>query len=411
MTPPPTSTEVLAEAGAEGPAADLGRAAAVLRPAWAEIDLDALTGNLGRLRRRLGDRRVLAVVKADAYGHGAPAVSRALEAAGVDWLGAALVEEGAEIRRAGVTAPLLILGVTCREQLPLYRRYRLTPTVSGLDQLRMWCEYLHGGSWVQPIHLKVDTGMRRLGIATGELGEALAVIRSTPKLDLAGVLSHFADADLLESPRNGLQEERFAGVLAALTESERQGALIHFANSAGALHRPASRHDLVRLGLALYGHDPAGVDEAELQPVMALKTRLVLVREVPEGGKVGYGGRWSASRESRVGILPVGYADGYSWRLWPAAEVLVRGRRCPLAGAPSMDMSFVDLTASGGEVGEEAVLLGRQGSERITVAELARHAGTLPYELLCLLGLRLARRYLRGGAVVEVVSRFEGGWE
>lgn len=409
MTPPfPTSTEAPPEVAIRGAEGDPARAAAVLRPAWAEIDLDALAGNLARLRRRLGGARVLAIVKADAYGHGAPAVSRALEAAGVDWLGAALVEEGVEIRRAGVEAPLLVLGVASPAQLPLYRRYRLTPTVSGLDQLGAWREYLAGGSFVQPIHLKVDTGMRRLGIALDELGEALDAIRATPELELAGVLSHFADADLPDSPRSALQEERFAGVLAALTLAERRGALVHFANSAGTLHRPDSRHDLVRLGLALYGHDPAGLDEAELEPVMAVKTRIVLVRDVPDGGKVGYGGRWTSRGTSRVGILPVGYADGYSWRLWPDAEVLVRGRRAGLAGAPSMDMSFVDLTSTGAEVGEEAVLLGRQGTEHITVTELARHAGTLPYELLCLLGLRLARRYVQGGRIVEVVSRFEG---
>jgi|CXWL01.1.fsa_nt_gi alanine racemase len=405
MTALPTSTEA---PPVEARSRDLARGAAVLRPAWAEIDLDALTGNLARLRRRSGSARVLAIVKADAYGHGAPPVSRALEAAGVDWLGAALVEEGAEIRRAGVNAPLLVLGVASSDQLPLYRRYRLTPTVSGLDQLHLWREYLAGGTWVQPIHLKVDTGMRRLGIALDEVGEALTLIRATPALELAGVLSHFADADQLDSLRSALQEERFEGVLAALTPAERHNALIHFANSAGDLHRPTSHFDLVRLGLALYGHDPAGVDEAELEAVMAVKTRLVLVRDVPDGGRVGYGGRWVSQGASRIGILPVGYADGYSWRLWPAAEALVRGRRVGLAGAPSMDMSFVDVTAAGGAVGDEVVLLGRQGGERITVAELARHAETLPYELLCLLGLRLARRYVRGGEVVEVVSRFEG---
>lgn len=390
------------------------RAAAVLRPAWAEIDLDALLGNLARLRRHLGPSRVLAVVKADAYGHGAPAVSRALESAGVDWLGAALVEEGAEIRQAGVAAPILVLGVASPEQLPLYRRYDLTPTVSGLDQLRAWRDFLSGGGWVQPIHLKVDTGMRRLGIGLDELAEALALIRATPEIELAGVLSHFADADLLDSPRSALQEERFAGVLAALSAHERERALVHFANSAGSLHRPDSRFDLVRLGLALFGHDPAGASPVALEPVMAVKSRVVMVREVPVGGKVGYGGRWSAPESrggaSRIGIVPVGYADGYTWRLWPAAEALVRGRRCTLAGAPSMDMSFVDITEVDGEVGDEVVLLGRQGNEAITVTELAKHADTLPYELLCQLGLRLARRYVRGGELVEVVSRFEGGW-
>jgi alanine racemase len=382
--------------------------------------------------------RVLAVIKADAYGHGAPEVGRALEAAGVDLLGVALLEEGAEVRRAGVTAPILVLGVPRAAQLPYYRRYRLTPVVSGLDQLAMWRDWLAGsagsegsggeggpeGDRPQPIHLKIDTGMTRLGIAEDELPRALEMVRASRHLELAGLLSHLADADLLDSPRNLDQELRFARAADALTAEERARALLHLANSAGALHRPASRHGLVRLGLALFGHDPAHDPASRfdgLEPVMSVKTRTVLVRDVPAGTRVSYGGRWTAARPSRIGVLPVGYADGYAWRLTNRAPALVRGRRLPLVGAVSMDMVFVDLTdlaepgaAAGGPaaaawVGEEVVLLGRQGDERITVTELAELAGTIPYELLCLLGLRLARRYVGGPAGGEVRSRFEGG--
>ena len=408
----------------------------VLRPAWAEIDLDALAGNFRRLRDLVAPARVLAVIKADAYGHGAPEVGRALEAAGVELLGAALLEEGAEVRRAGVSVPILVLGVARAAQLPYYRRYRLTPVVSGLDQLAMWRDWLAGEGSAggpeperrQPIHLKVDTGMTRLGIAEAELPRALEMVRESSHLELAGLLSHLADADLLESPRNPDQERRFARAVEALSAEERSRALLHLANSAGALHFPASRHDLVRLGLALYGHDPApdperGFDEA-LEPVMSVKTRTVLVRDVAAGTRVSYGGRWTAERPSRIGVLPVGYADGYAWRLTHRASALVRGRRLPLVGSVSMDMTFVDLTdlppgEPPVEAGEEVVLLGRQGGERITVTELAEAAGTIPYELLCLLGLRLARRYgggpragagadLPGEAGGEVVTRFGG---
>lgn len=397
----------------------------VLRPAWAEIDLDALAGNFRRLRDLVAPARVLAVIKADAYGHGAPEVGRALEAAGVELLGAALLEEGAEVRRAGVTVPILVLGVARAAQLPYYRRYRLTPVVSGLDQLAMWRDWLADAGGIQPIHLKVDTGMTRLGIAESELPRALERVRESPHLELAGLLSHLADADLVDSPRNPDQERRFARAVEALTGEERSRVLLHLANSAGALHHPGTRHDVVRLGLALYGHDPAGRFDA-LEPVMSVKTRTVLVRDVPAGTRVSYGGRWTAARASRIGVLPVGYADGYAWRLSHQASALVRGRRLPLVGSVSMDMTFVDLTdlpAEGGpvEAGEEVVLLGRQGGERITVTELAEAAGTIPYELLCLLGLRLARRYVggprpEGGAdqpagagAVEVRTRFGGG--
>ena len=204
-------------------------------------------------------------------------------------------------------------------------------------------------------------------------------------------------------------------MLEALTPDERARVQVHLANSAGALHRPGSRHGLVRLGLALYGYDPADRFEG-LVPVMAVKTRTVLVRDVPAGTRVSYGGRWTAPRPSRIGVLPVGYADGYAWRLTGKAEALVRGRRLPLVGAVSMDMIFVDLTAlsppgepGGIGVGEEVVLLGAQGEERITAHELAREVGTIPYELLCLLGLRLARRYLGGGNGTSLRSRFQGG--
>ncbi len=386
----------------------------VLRPAWTEIDLGALAGNLRRLKSEVAPARVLAVIKADAYGHGAVEVARALEASGVDMLGVALLEEGAEVRRAGIAAPILVLGVPRPAQLPYYRRYDLTPVVSGMDQLLMWREHLAGpGGHRQAIHLQVDTGMTRLGIHETELPRALEAIRDSPHLDLAGLLSHFADADDLASERNADQESRFHRLLESVPADMLAGVTVHLANSAAALHRPASRHDLVRLGLALYGYDPADPSGTRVEPVMSVKTRAVLVRDVAPGTRVSYGGRWTAERPSRIAVLPIGYADGYAWRLTGKAEALVRGRRVPVVGAVSMDMIFADLTdlpdAASIGVGEEVVLLGRQGAERITAVDLAERVETIPYELLCLLGLRLARRYVGGPSGGEVRSRFEGG--
>ena len=383
-------------------AADLESA---LRPAWVNVDLDALAANVAILRARMGGARLLAVVKADAYGHGAVGVSPALEAAGVEWLGVALLEEGVEIRRVGVELPVLVLGTARPAKIALYRRYDLTPTVSSLAELGLWREWTTGAREPQPVHLKVNTGMSRLGVALDEVGEALALLRQSPGLLLAGLLSHFGDADLLDSPRNAAQEERFAGVLGLLTEAERSHVLVHLANSAAALHRPASRFDLVRLGLALYGLDPAEI-VADLQPVMSVSTRIVQLREVPAGTPLSYGGKTVTRRRSRIAVVPVGYADGYAWRLTGKAFALVGGRKVPVAGSVTMDMTLLDVTGTAAEVGDEAVLLGRQGSEEIRATDLAGQAGTISWEILCHLGLRLPRRFVRGGRVVEVVTRF-----
>jgi len=378
-----------------------------LRPAWADVDLAALEHNLARIRERLAgsDARAMAVVKADAYGHGAVGVSRVLEAAGVDWLGVALLEEGAEIRRAGVEIPILVLGTARPAKMSLYSRYRLTPALSSLAEVARWRDWTAGNREPQPIHLKVDTGMGRLGVAMEEVSRALEILRGHPGLRLAGLFSHFGDADDLESPRNLLQEERFASVLAMLTPEEREGALIHMANSAAALHRPGSRHALARLGLAIYGLDPAGL-WADLRPVMSVRARIVHLKEVPAGTALSYSGRTVTRRRSRIAVVPVGYADGYAWRLTGKAEALVRGRRVPLAGSVTMDMTLLDVTDTGAELEEEVVLLGRQGEEEVTATELAELAGTISWEILCHLGLRLPRRYVREGRVEELMSRF-----
>lgn len=389
---------------------------AALRPARVDVDLAALEHNLAQVRGRLAGTgtRIMAVVKADAYGHGAVGVTRALEDAGVDWLGVALLEEGAEIRRAGVEVPILVLGTARPAKIALYRRYRLTPTVSSITELALWRDWTAGQSEAQPIHLKVDTGMGRLGVALEEVPWALEMLRGHPGLRLAGLLSHFGDADDLGSPRNDLQAERFDAVLGLLTEEERGRTILHMANSAAALHRPASRHALVRLGIALYGLDPAErpdhplppVARTDLRPVMSVKARIVQLREVPAGTPVSYGGRTVTRRRSRIAVVPVGYADGYAWRLTGKAQALVRGRRVPVAGSVTMDMTLLDVTDAGAELGDEVVLLGRQGEEEITATELAVHAGTISWEILCHLGLRLPRRFVREGKVEELISRF-----
>ena len=383
-----------------------------LRPAWARIDLDALDANADLLARAVAPARWGAVVKADAYGHGAVRVARALAARGASLLAVALVEEGAELRRGGVEAPVLVFGTVEPAQVPLLRRHRLTPTLSTAEEIALWREATGGEAAPQPVHLKADTGMSRLGVPPEEVAEALAAVRAAPGLELAGFMSHLGDAEDPQSPRNPEQERRFAALLELLTPEERARVTVHLASSAAGLHRPADRHDLVRFGLALYGYDPAG-EERRLAPVMSVAARVAQVREVPAGRAAGYGSRWIARRPSRLATVPVGYADGYPWRLTNRAEALVAGRRVPVAGAVSMDLTILDVTdvpAEAVAVGAEVVLLGRQGDETVDAVELAERAGTIAYEIVTLAGLRLPRVYLRGGEVESAASRLlEGG--
>jgi len=377
-----------------------------------EVDLDALVRNYRRLAERVAPAGCGVVVKADAYGHGVRRVVLTLEEEGATLAAVARVEEGVQLRRAGAELPVLVLGFVEPPQVSLFAHHRLTPSIYSRQQLDLWRGSLAGEGDVQPVHLTVDTGMSRLGFTLEELPAALADVRAHPRLELAGFFSHFGDAELEDSPRNALQEERFAEALALLTGDERQRVLLHFANSAAGLHRPDTRLGLVRFGIALYGIDPAGKEE--LEPVMSLHAPVCQVRDVPVGRAAGYGSRWVAGRPSRLAVVPVGYGDGYPWRLTNNAEVLLRGRRVPVAGAVSMDLTLLDVTdleADTGRpvsVGEGVTLLGRQGDEVITAVELAEHAGTIPWEVTCALGLRLPRRFVRRGELVGVTSRHRG---
>lgn len=373
-------------------AADAPQGDAARRPAWVEVDLDALARNLSALRRRIGSAGVLAVVKADAYGHGAVRVAHRLSAEGVAGFGVAFAAEGVALRAGGVTAPILVLGPTQPDEHEVYDRHDLTPTISDLEQLRRWAAWAEEHSTGRQAHLKVDTGMSRLGLGPDELPEALTLVRSSEWLSFGGFLSHLADADEPDSPTNPRQVRLFEELLELLTPEERSTILIHLANSSGALHLGGIEHSLVRMGLALFGLDPAG-GEVDLEPVMRVAARVVAVRDVAVGARVGYGGTWRAERPSRLAVVPIGYGDGYSWRLSNRASVLIGGHRAPVVGRVSMDMTLVDVTDLEVAVGDEAVLLGRQGDESVDAWELASQAGTIPWETLCLFGLRLPRVY------------------
>jgi alanine racemase len=369
----------------------------VVRPTAAEVDTSALAHNLGEARRLAGPRvKVLAVVKADAYGHGAADCARALVAAGADMLGVALVEEGLSLRRAGVSVPIAVLGGAYEGGYLDLAGADLTPVVFRREHL----EGLAGAARAlgrepdaqrrNPIvaHVKVDTGMGRIGLLPEELAPFLDAARAHPAVRLGGLCSHFASADL-EDPAMTDRQLRVFNDAARLMP----GALRHFANSAAVMTRPDAHFDMVRPGIMLYGAAPSARlrGRAELRPVLRWTTRLLHVKRVAKGTPISYGGRWTAPRDSVIGTVPCGYADGYA-RAFGSGAALVRGRRAPITGVVCMDMFMVDLTdVPGAQAGDEVVLLGRQGDEVISADELAERAGTISYEVLTRIGARVPR--------------------
>ena len=366
------------------------------RPTWAEIDLGALHSNLGWVRRHAGERRVLAVVKADAYGHGAVTVSRALVAAGCEALAVATVEEARSLRGAGLEVPLLLLqGLHAPEEADEALRLDLVPAVGRLDALDPLEAAAERAGRCFALQLKVDTGMARLGLALDEVSPALERLTKSDRLELVGLMSHLADADDLASGTPSGQRARFSALLAQVRAAGFAPAWIHLDNSAGLAHGPTPETTAVRVGLLLYGADPTLEGGFGLDPVMNLYTRVLHAKNVPKGTRVGYGGCFEASEPTRILTLPIGYADGLPRAAGGRFAVGVRGRRVPLVGRVSMDLAAVDAGPDCDvEVGEEILVFGRRKELVIPVEELASAVGTIPYEILVGVGPRVPRIYV-----------------
>jgi alanine racemase len=376
------------------------------RQAWAEVDLDILAANLRALRARVGTgRRLIGIVKADAYGHGALPVARRLEAEGIDLLGVALPEEGLALREAGMGVPILVLGAADPSQIPMMDEARLTPVAYSLPFLEaLLAEGARRGRAIS-FHLKVDTGMGRLGLLPAQLAEALERLDACrDRVALDGMLTHLSCSEDPSDPHTAAQVQRFGAALSMVRAAGWAPRHVHASNSGGLLHAPGGWFDTLRPGLSLYGLDPAGLPADDLRPVLSLRTRVVLVKRLPAGSPVGYGHAWVAPRDSVIGTLAIGYGDGLGRRAFPDGWALVRGRRAPFAGRISMDHCTVDLTAvPGAAEGDEAVLVGRQGDECIRAEDLAAWEGTISYEVLARLGPRLHRVFLRAGRVQEIL--------
>lgn len=368
-----------------------------LRPTTATVDLGALDANVRAVRARVGSRKIMAVVKANAYGHGLVPVSQALIDSGVDALAVAFLEEGIALRRAGVRAPVLVLGGIIGNQIAHFIEHDLEITAASAYKVRQIDEVASVTGRRARIHLKIDTGMERFGVHWDHADALLEAAASARSCELAGVFTHFASADAADASYTHLQLERFEQ---ALTRWRARGFVIptvHAANSGAVLQHDAALFDLVRVGSLLYGFysSPEAARTVAVRPVLSLSTRVVYFKVVREGSPVSYDGRWRAPRDTRVVTLPVGYGDGYLRALSNKAEVLIGGRRHPVVGSITMDATMVDIGTSSAFNGDEVVLIGAQGSERVTVEELAQRAGTIPYEILTSINTRVPRVYVR----------------
>ena len=337
---------------------------------------------------------IVAVVKANAYGHGAPAVALALQEAGAKILACADIEEAIVLRRAGVTAEILIFGALSVSDVDGVFEHTLTPTIStpGAGRSLQAAAARHGTTLA--CHLKIDTGMNRLGLRFDNLEHTLPELISSRNLDITAVYTHFATADDPDHPLFQTQRERFEQAVARLPQLGVYPRLRHAANSAAMLRDSRVWLDLVRPGLLMFGVIPPPLASTiPLRPVMSLRSRVVAVKGVRVGEIVGYGARWTVPKPGRIAVVPAGYADGLDRRMAGTCSVLIRGKRAPIVGAVNMDMIAVDVSDVMVETGDEVVIIGAQGDDRIEVREIAGAIGTNPYEVLCRVGTRIERIY------------------
>jgi alanine racemase len=374
-----------------------------LRPAWVEVDLDAIAGNVRTLTAEVAPARLLAVVKADAYGHGAVPVAREALRAGAAWLGVALVEEALELREAGVSAPLLVLSEPHPAAADACAANAVAVTICTRAAVRAFGTAGRRAGRPVTAHLKVDTGMHRQGCAPAELPDLVAAVLAEPGLEVEGLWSHFAVAD--EAAKTATTDAQLALFREALAAARRCGLeprWRHLANSAGATVRDDARFDLVRAGIELYGLAPspelAGDVRARLRPALALRAAVSALRTVQAGERVSYGHRWQARRPSRIATLPVGYADGVRRGLSGRIRVRLGERNLPQVGTVTMDQIMVDVDDMDVEVGQVATLLGDPARGEPGVGEWAAVLDTIDYEVTCGLASRLPRVHHHGAA-------------
>jgi alanine racemase len=377
----------------------------------AVVDLSCITHNLNVVRAKAPGRQIIAMIKANAYGHGLTRVGAHLAAEGVDYLGTAFVEEALELRKAGITIPIITSGPFSKFQIGLFIENQIDFTVASLEALQLISESAAFYKKRVNVHLKIDTGMMRIGIRHANAPQLFeAALKVEKQVNVVSIFSHFANADSEDLSFARLQLARFLEAAHFYEQHSLPKPLLQIANSAAILRLPESLFDMVRPGIMLYGYHPSPHSEAEahLLPALSLRAKVMYFKVILQGSSVGYSRTWTAPANCRAVTIPVGYADGYARGLSNKGQVLLRGKRYPVIGTVCMDQIVVNIGSGEAYNGDEVVLIGKQGNEVITAADLAAQLGTISYEVLTSISQRVPRIYVneqRPGGLAQIVPR------
>ena len=372
-----------------------------MRPTYIEVDCQKLRSNLDVIQNHLFQKDqqkipIMAIVKANAYGHGIVEIAQFLQKQNIDYLGVAFLEEGIELRQNGIVIPILVLGGILGEQIPQFIEYDLTLTASSVDKFESIETYCQQNNTTARVHLKIDTGMERIGIHYYSVTPLLEKAKRSNFVVTEGIFSHFANADDLDLTHAQQQLQRFQNVLDASKELGLSFRYVHMANSGAILQMPESWFSMVRLGILMYGvyPNPQIPKTIPVQPILAWHTKIVYFKVIQPHHPVSYGSTWQSETQTRLVTLPVGYGDGYHRRMSGQAQVLLRGKRYNVVGVVCMDQMMVNINWDSGYNGDDVILIGEQGEESITVEELANWSGTISYEILTSINKRVPRKYI-----------------
>ncbi|MCB0833287.1 MAG: alanine racemase [Bacteroidetes bacterium] len=365
-----------------------------IRPTHALINLSAIDYNIAQIRNRVGKRKIMAIVKANGYGHGIVEVSKQAIESGVEYLGVGFLEEGIFLRQNDIDSPILVMGGILGYQLKKFLQNDLEITVSSLELAKHINE--SAGRQKVRVHLKIDTGMERIGVSHTYAVEFVRRVANMKNIEIVGIYSHFATADDADKAFSATQHERFANVMDEITKLGIEIEHRHIANSGAILDLPETLYNMVRPGITLYGMYPSEhvMRSILLRPAMSLRSKVVFLKSVPAGTGISYGLQYKTDRGTRIATVPIGYGDGYSRLLTNKGEVLIRGRRHPVVGAVCMDQLMVDVGDAPVDIGDAVVLIGRQEDEEISAGDLASKIGTIPYEITCMINARVPRIFV-----------------